>query len=684
MTATFGKLEHRTLTLQPGLNIIEAPNEWGKSTWCAFLVAMLYGIDTRAHSTKNALADKERYAPWSGSPMSGSIRLDWDGRDITIQRSTKGRTPMGEFSAFETESGIPVEELTAENCGLTLLGVEKAVFTRSGFVKLTDLPVTQDESLLRRLNALVTTGDDSGTAEALEQKLKDLKNRCRYNKSGLIPQAQAEFQAICDTLSTLEEQKTSFERCRKQHKYTLSLIEKLENHQNSMQYLQSQEDTQRLEAALSDLEEAARQLQEAQQACAELPPREQAGRALDKLVALQQERTELEEALADHPGESSSIFEGLTPEEALVIARRDTERYVRAGLRNPVPMVLGTMGILLGTISALITQNYWYISAGLAGLGLLLFIIYTLRCKKKDALRLRLMARYDAPPENWIPMAKGWSGSNPLELAELRSKMEYLQQKIDVLCEGEPLNDLIAQCQEIVEKHDNLARIQRDYDRCANHAATVEAMAKTAQMPRFSDELDLTPEETDQAIREATDELRKIQLRMGQAQGQLEALGNEQELRQRREDIQQRLVQLEDTYSAASIALEALAEAKAELRRRFAPRLAKRAQTYFAAMTDNRYDRLTLDTELGLQAGAENEDILRSALWRSDGTADQLYLALRLAVAAELTPKAPLVLDDALVRFDDVRLKAAIEILREEAKQKQVILFTCQSREAKI
>ena len=33
MTATFGQLDHATLTFEPGLNIIEAPNEWGKSTW---------------------------------------------------------------------------------------------------------------------------------------------------------------------------------------------------------------------------------------------------------------------------------------------------------------------------------------------------------------------------------------------------------------------------------------------------------------------------------------------------------------------------------------------------------------------------------------------------------------------------------------------------------------------------
>ena len=32
MTATFGKLENQTLTFQPGLNVISAPNECGKST----------------------------------------------------------------------------------------------------------------------------------------------------------------------------------------------------------------------------------------------------------------------------------------------------------------------------------------------------------------------------------------------------------------------------------------------------------------------------------------------------------------------------------------------------------------------------------------------------------------------------------------------------------------------------
>jgi uncharacterized protein YhaN len=62
---------------------------------------------------------------------------------------------------------------------------------------------------------------------------------------------------------------------------------------------------------------------------------------------------------------------------------------------------------------------------------------------------------------------------------------------------------------------------------------------------------------------------------------------------------------------------------------------------------------------------------------------DQLYLALRLAVSEELTPAAPLVLDDALVRFDEARLSQAMDILKEAGENKQVILFTCQGRERK-
>jgi hypothetical protein len=211
MSATFGKLEHATLELRPGLNVIEAPNEWGKSTWCAFLTTMLYGLDTSQRSKKDQLADKERYQPWSGAPMAGRIDLHWQGRDITIQRGPKGRVPMGAFRAFETDTGLPVPGLDGNNCGQVLLGVERSVFVRSCLIRSSDMPVTQDEDLRTRLNALVTTGDEHSGAEALGQRLRELRNRCQYHRKGLLPEAQA-------TLATLEEELESRGRLEDQAK----------------------------------------------------------------------------------------------------------------------------------------------------------------------------------------------------------------------------------------------------------------------------------------------------------------------------------------------------------------------------------------------------------------------------------------------------------------------------------
>ena len=93
-------------------------------------------LDSRGNPTVEAqvIVNDRGYAPWSGNPMAGRIDLNWNGRDITIERRTKGRVPLGEFKAYETDSGLPVPELTAANCGQQLLGVEQTVFRRAGFI----------------------------------------------------------------------------------------------------------------------------------------------------------------------------------------------------------------------------------------------------------------------------------------------------------------------------------------------------------------------------------------------------------------------------------------------------------------------------------------------------------------------------------------------------------------------
>jgi uncharacterized protein YhaN len=63
----------------------------------------------------------------------------------------------------------------------------------------------------------------------------------------------------------------------------------------------------------------------------------------------------------------------------------------------------------------------------------------------------------------------------------------------------------------------------------------------------------------------------------------------------------------------------------------------------------------------------------------SDGTQDQLYLALRLASLEKFSADGeplPLLVDDALVNFDNNRARAALKVLGDLAAATQVIFFT--------
>lgn len=701
MTATFGKLVHETLTLEPGLNIIQASNEWGKSTWCAFLIDMLYGVETSARSTKTALADKERYAPWSGEPMSGSIALNWQGRDITIERRSRGRAVFGEFRAFETDTGLPVPELTAANCGQVLLGVERSVFARAGFLRLTDLPVTQDESLRRRLNALVTTGDESGTGDMLGQKLKDLKNRCRFNKTGLLPQTENQRAETARKLEQLRALQAQAQQIQSRQEELQEWTARLENHRNNLAWTQAQKTAQRVKDAQDAAQAAADRVQHLEQTCAQLPPLAQTEQRLHSLQKLQNRQSAMDmEArmlpqMPERP-DTQAPFQGMSGQAAVQMAAQDAKLWeALAKGRGGLYWILLAVGIVAGAVLALALPALWFLGLLPPAVGALLLIGNLTGRRRKTRQMRELERKYGgAEVHRWQELANCYDSAlaryqqarDAYEAArgEHDSQQAALRQEAEALTGGR----LIGECQDAWTQIRDIwlayEDAQREYRRALAHAQVLQEMAKDVKAPELPDTMTYSEAETNRLLSDGGYEQRQLQLKLGQCQGQMENLGQEAPLMWQLEQMDARIAALEDLYGALDIAQDALTQAKSALQRRFAPRIAQRAQTIFSALTDGRYDRLTLEQDFSLQVSARQEDTLRSVLWRSDGTVDQLYFVLRLAVAEELTPEAPLILDDALVRFDDDRLVAALKVLKAQAQSKQVLLFSCQSREKAI
>ena len=697
MTATFGKLSRQNLTFEPGMNLIEAPNEWGKSTWCAFIMAMLYGIDTGARSKTGVLADKEHYAPWSGEPMSGRMDILWQNREITIERQNKGRVPMGDVKAYETHTGIPVPELSVAAPGQVLLGVERSVFARSGFLRQAEMPVTEDESLRRRLNELVTTADESGASDDLAQKLKDLKNRCRFNKKGLLPEQEtklAELEDKLQQLSALQQQAAAISQRQQELK---AQLEVWENHKQALQYADYLQYAEKLTAARENRDAAAQAFAQAQAACAEIPSPEKLQQALYEVQQLRQTREQLHTqavpAMPQMP-EVAEPFRGKETESAAQDAALDRKvlTQLENDLRKPVPYIAGGVCAALG-----IALLFFAPVAGgvLLALSVALILCGVRKQKKLKNQIAQLMERYRGiPAERWEEEAVKYAKTQreyekaladyQQALEKINTQLEENDRAIKELTGGESLTQFEENCRIGQQKHSALAQKKTAAKQAEDVLQALSGAGKIVEEPKFPDTLTCSAQETDRIISQTNGEQHMLQQRLGQCQGQMESLGQAEQLEQEKAKAQARIAELELHYRALTRAQEILAQATQELQRRFAPRISQRAQNLFGRMTGQRYNRLSLLQDLSVEAGAEGENTLRGTLWRSDGTVDQLYLALRLAVAEELTPDAPLILDDALVRFDDKRMKAALEILREAADKKQVILFTCQSRERNV
>ncbi len=134
-------------------------------------------------------------------------------------------------------------------------------------------------------------------------------------------------------------------------------------------------------------------------------------------------------------------------------------------------------------------------------------------------------------------------------------------------------------------------------------------------------------------------------------------------------------------WARLRLAQALLSEALTRFRDKAQAPMVAAASEYFALMTGGRYTRLVADDQDGqplLQAErADGQRIGVTAM--SEGTADQLYLALRLAalhIRRESHPTMPLVLDDVLITADDIRAACVLKALANFAQDDQVLLFT--------
>jgi uncharacterized protein YhaN len=122
-------------------------------------------------------------------------------------------------------------------------------------------------------------------------------------------------------------------------------------------------------------------------------------------------------------------------------------------------------------------------------------------------------------------------------------------------------------------------------------------------------------------------------------------------------------------------------EAEQEFERTRQPAVLREASRAFATVTNERYERVAQDEHAAALVVVERGGLVKQAGGDlSRGTAEALYLAVRLGLADELARRGtalPLVMDDVLVNLDPDRAAAMARVLGDVAQRHQVLFFTC-------
>ena len=140
-------------------------------------------------------------------------------------------------------------------------------------------------------------------------------------------------------------------------------------------------------------------------------------------------------------------------------------------------------------------------------------------------------------------------------------------------------------------------------------------------------------------------------------------------------------IRLEEQCRALELAVEELQKAAQVTAGSMERSMSRRASEIFSAITDGKYRSLETDRQRGITVWDGERKIPAGRLSR--GTVEQIYFCIRMAAAEILTEEPlPLILDDVFAFYDDKRLESVLKWLSGQGKQ--VIIFTCHSREEEL
>ena len=656
MNATFGKLQNSALELKSGLNILEAPNEAGKSTWCSFFLSMFYGTGA-ASGEDITTSDSLQYLPWSGLPMGGELCCEAGGQAFRIRRGTEDPSrPMEAFEAVDARTGQPVG-LDGESAGKTLLGVEKEVYTRSGFIRQADVSFTRSRALDELVRALAALPEEVPPDDEPDPLPETPPPSAAEAVPWWTPEDAA---AILSGNGDWTPEEVHAARLR---------AELEERH------IPEADTIARLRRAVVNL----------------LMAQKAVAQSRDAEKKAKQILLEAEVAAAGNP------FHGKTPEEAA-----ETPLHLPKMPRFPLwtlPLIAAaSIAAGVAVHRHFHTVLFAFLTAVFVLLALLLPTFWFTRQRQSrwNSATVRRRRRQQADLKEYRSLYRSLERARE-SLSEKTKSAETLHSAFTANSQA-LLREVRLFAPDVADLVDADERLrvcgqQRKELALAEDAARAAALRRTAQSNGQTPVNPPAPETSPVPVETATPSGKEPDATTDA--DSTETPDSTENVDSTDTDSTENADSAETDSTADADSTETPAQKPVPPAQTFwmedrhgfrpvppCPILEHRASKILGILTEGRYSGVKLDENMMPYLAVKGT--YRPASRLSEGCSNQLYFAVRLALCQLILPQdAPLVLDDALADFDDRRCAAALRLLEQEADRRQILLFTCHSREGR-
>ena len=254
----FGKFRERTIDLTSGLNLIEGPNEAGKSTIQSFITGMFYGFFQPGTKRRSYTPHRDKYRPWDQGRYRGVLVCKNEERSWRIERCFDKDNET--VNVYDDQTGddltldFPYNPVTRQpQVGEKLLGLSKTAFNNTANIaQMTCASVSREADFSAEVNdkllSVMKTADASLSLSAVIHELDSRIEQIGSPKKSKTPYGQA-----CQLKKELEEELEESGKNQKDYQQLCTQIDRLAEQTAQLQKEKELLETQIRQSAAKEL-----------------------------------------------------------------------------------------------------------------------------------------------------------------------------------------------------------------------------------------------------------------------------------------------------------------------------------------------------------------------------------------------------------------------------------------------